>query len=267
MHGRWMVILSMIGSAAGLIAQAPPQGGFEVASVKRNLSGEGRVQQRLQPGGRYVAINIPLRMLVMRAYRLLEFRLAGAPDWINTVRYDIVALAPGAATPDDITPLLQHLLAERFKLVAHREKKQAAVFHLVLARKDGRLGPNFRQSAAGCPPLSPPPACIMHSTSSSIVTGGSPMIAFINALSQRTQMIVIDKTGLTGLFEANLRWTPDGPPGVASASSDGTNPPTYDANGPSLTTALQQQLGLKLESRTELVDMLVIDGIHRPTED
>jgi hypothetical protein len=69
-----------------LASQQPAQPAFEVASIKRNLSGEMRIVQGLQPGGRYVATNIPLRMLIMRAYRLLEFRLAGGPDWVNSIR-------------------------------------------------------------------------------------------------------------------------------------------------------------------------------------
>ncbi len=214
-----------------------------------------------------MAINIPLRMLIMRAYRLLEFRLSGGPAWINTERYDIVGLAPGATNPDEITPRLQSLLAERFKLAAHMEKKEVSVLWLVRADKDGRLGPKFHTSTAGCPPLSPPPACIMKLTSSTLVTGGSPMIAFVNALSQYTGKIVVDRTGLTGLFEADLRWTPDLPSRVVSTPPGGPEtPPSDDPSGPSLTTALQQQLGLKLESRKELVDMLVIDRIEHPTE-
>jgi uncharacterized protein (TIGR03435 family) len=260
------LILLVIGLVAVSAAQAPPRSAFEVASVKRNLSGEGRIYQTLQPGGRYVAINIPLRMLIMRAYRLLEFRLWGGPDWINTERYDIVGLAPGVTDSDEITPRLQSLLAERFKLAAHMEKKEVSVLWLVRADKDGRLGPKFHTSTAGCPPLSPPPECIMKLTSSTLVTGGSPLIAFVNALSQYTGKIVVDRTGLSGLFEADLRWTPDLPSRVVPTTPGGPETPPADSNGPSLTTALQQQLGLKLESRKELVDMLVVDGIEHPTE-
>lgn len=262
-----LVVLVAIASAASLAAQAPSQPAFEVASVKRNMSGETRIEQRLLPGGRYVATNIPLRMLIMRAYRLLEFRLTGAPAWIDTERYDIIGLAPGATTPDEITPLLQRLLSERFQLIAHLETRESAVYSLVLAGKDGRLGPKFRRSTSDCPPLAPPPVCLMKLTPYSIVTGGSPMIAFVNALSQRTQRIVVDRTGLTGLFEADLRWTPDEPPAAAPAQTGGPETPLgYDPNGPALTTALQQQLGLKLESRREFVEMLVVDRIDHPTE-
>lgn len=259
--------LLVIGSAAVFSAQVPPQPAFEVASVKRNVSGEGRFEQRLLPGGRYVANNIPLRMLIMRAYRLLEFRLTGGPAWINSERYDIVGLAPGATNPDDITPRLQSLLAERFRLVLHTERQEVSVFWLVLANKNGRFGPKFRRSTADCPLLAPPPACTMRLTASSAVTGGSPMIAFVNVLSQLTQKIVIDRTGLTGLFEADLRWMPDGPPTGTPAPPGGIETrPGYDSNAPPLTTALQEQLGLKLESRKSLVDLLVIDRIEHPTE-
>src|SRR5262249_10363954 len=86
----------------------------------------------------------------MRAYRLLEFRLAGGPDWVNTERYDIVGLVPGTATADDITPRLQSLLADRFKLTTHMEKREMPVLWLVLANKDGRLGPKFHRSTADC---------------------------------------------------------------------------------------------------------------------
>ena len=93
------------------------------------------------------------------------------------------------------------------------------------------------------------------------------MIAFVNALSQRTQRIVVDRTGLTGLFEADLRWTPDEPFTVVPAPSGGPETPLgYDPHGPALTTALQEQMGLKLESRKELVEMLMIDTIDHPTE-
>ena len=259
--------LLVIGWTAVFSAQAPPRPSFEVVSVKRNLSGEGHFEQRLLPGGRYVAINILLRTLIMRAYRLLEFRLSGEPAWINTERYDIVGLAPGATNPDEITPRLQSLLAERFKLAAHREKKEVSVFWLVLAAKDGRLGPKFHRSTADCPLVAPPPACTMRLTSSSLVTGGSPMIAFVNVLSQLTQRTVIDRTGLTGFFKADLKWTSDEPSAAAPTPPGGIEtPPRADSNGPPLLTALQEQLGLKLESRKSLVDLLVVDRIEHPTE-
>ena len=251
--------------AAPLAAQQAPS--FEVASVKRNQSGDTRVKQTLQPGGCYEAINILLRTLIMRAYRLLEFRLSGGPDWIDTERYDIIGLAPGAATPDDITPRVQSLLADRFKLAVHMEKRDVPVLWLVLANKDGRLGPKFRPSTADCPitpppGIAPPPVCIMRLTSASLETGGSRMIAFVNVFAQITGKTVVDRTGLTGLFEADLQWTPDAP--AVTGTLETAQP--YDPNVPSFTTAIREQLGLRLENRRDSVDVLVIDRIEHPTE-
>ena len=249
----------------------PPQPVFEVASIKRNLSGETRIVQGLQPGGRYVATNIPLRMLIMRAYRLLEFQLAGGPSWVNTERYDVVGLAPGATISDDITPCLQSLLADRFKLTTHLEKREMAVLWLVLANKGGRLGPKLHRSTADCPLVAPagvPPAaeCLMRLTPTSLVTGGSRMIAFVNVFSQITQKTVVDRTGLTGLFEAELRWTPDLPPVAGVPPGAPETAPAYDPGGPSFTTAIREQLGLKLENRRDSVQVLVIDRIEHPKE-
>jgi len=254
-----------------LSAQQPAQPAFEVACIKRNLSGETRIIQGLQPGGRYVATNIPLRMLIMRAYRLLEFRLAGGPRWVNTERYDIVGLAPGATTSDDITPRLQSLLSDRFKLATHMEKREMPVLWLVLANKDGRLGPKLHRSTADCPLLPPPgaslpPACLMRLTSGSLATGGSRMIGFVNAFSQITQKMILDRTGLTGLFEAELRWTPDVPPVTDVPTGAPETAQAYDPGGPSFTTAIREQLGLRLENRRDSVDVLVIDRIEHPME-
>jgi uncharacterized protein (TIGR03435 family) len=263
--GLW-VAASLLTFAARLAAQqALSQPSFEVASVKRNESGDTRVTQGLQPGGRYVAVNIPVRMLMMRAYRLLEFRLAGRPGWIDTERYDIIGLAPGATTADDITPRLQSLLADRFKLAAHMEKRDVPVLWLVLANKDGRLGPKFHRSAANCQPPAPP-VCVMRLTPASLATGGFPMIAFVNVFSQITGKTVVDRTGLTGLFEADLQWTPDAPPVTSALPVAPETAQAYDPNGPSFTTAIREQLGLRLESRTVSMNVLVIDRIEQPTE-
>lgn len=212
-----------------------------------------------------MAINVPLRMLIMRAYRLSDFRLSGAPSWIDTERYDIVGLAPGATDPEEITPRLQSLLRDRFKLAAHKEEKKVPVFWLVRARNDGRLGPKLHKSTADCPRLSPPLVCIMKRTPTSVITGGSSMTAFANAFSEITGRIVFDRTGLTGLFEADLRWTPDGPSSIGQADA-GDSTPGSDSALPSFITALVQQLGLRLESRKQIVEMLVIDRIAEPTE-
>ena len=251
--------------------QQPAQPAFEVASIKRNLSGETRTTIQGGQPGRYVATNMPVRMLIMRAYRLWEFHLVGGPDWVNTERYDIVGLAPGATTSDDITPRLQRLLADRFKLTTHMEKREMSVLWLVLANKDGRLGPKLHRSTADCPLLPPagvslPPACFMRGTPGSLVTGGSRMMNLVNAFSQIMQKMVVDRTGLDGLFEAELRWTPDVPPVTGVPPGAPETAQADDPGGPSFTTAIREQLGLRLENRRDSVDVLVIDRIEHPSE-
>jgi uncharacterized protein (TIGR03435 family) len=271
--------------ASGAWAQS-----FEVASVKRNVSGDGRtIFQGLQPGGRFVATNVPLRQLILRAYRLQEVQLTGAPGWIDNERYDIVALAPGATTADEITPRLQNLLKDRFQLAAHMDKKEISVYALVPARKDGKLGPKIQPSTADCPagrggggppsgpPSGPPargaspigerPVCGMRMAPFALLAGGTPMSAFANALSQLTRRIVTDRTGLAGLYDAELLWTPEESPFIGPPPPGAPEfPPGYDPNGPPLTTAIQEQWGLKLENQKGMVDVLVIERIERPTE-
>ena len=145
------------------------------------------------------------------------------------------------------------------------------VLWLVLANKDGRLGPKLHRSTADCPLLPPagvslPPACFMRGTSASLVTGGSRMMAFVNAFSQIMQKMVVDRTGLDGLFEAELRWTPDVPPVTGVLPGAPETAQADDPGGPSFTTAIREQLGLRLENRRDSVDVLVIDNIEHPTE-
>jgi uncharacterized protein (TIGR03435 family) len=106
----------------------------------------------------------------------------------------------------------------------------------------------------------------MRLTSASLTTGGSRMIAFVNAFSQITQKTIVDRTGLTGLFEADLQWTPDAPPVTSALPGAPESAQPYDFNGPSFTTAIREQLGLRLENRRDSVDVLVIDRIEHPTE-
>src|SRR5580765_433778 len=120
---------------------------FEVASIKLNNSGDGRVMMQLQPGGRFTATNIPLRLLIRNAYQLQDFQIVGAPSWINSERYDIVAKAEDGTPPE--TPsldrtgpnrtqlMIRSLLAERFQLVAHDETRELPIYALVVARGDG----------------------------------------------------------------------------------------------------------------------------------
>jgi len=298
--GRVLVFLGAVLVGAFVIAQTPPPSpqsqapsadtpAFEVASVKPNKSGDGRVMIGMQPGGRFTATNVPLRMLIRNAYQLQDAQLVGGPDWIASDRFDIMAKAegdppptpPGTAGP--IQLMLRTLLADRFKLVVHNETRELPIYALVLARSDGRLGPQLRPAAVDCAAMAaargrggPPPAlpqpgerptCGMRIGPGQMAGGGFPLSQFATTLSQFVQRGVVDRTGLTGNFDLDLTWTPDfqgrgGPPPPGAPDL-----PPIDPNGPSIFTAVQEQLGLKLDSQKGPVDVLVIDRVEQPTPD
>jgi uncharacterized protein (TIGR03435 family) len=273
-------------------AQAPAdKPKFEVASVRENTNDDGKVMLGIQPGGRFNAINAPLWELIRLAYAVQRTQLVGAPDWTETARYDIVAKAEGdiqgagpAGPAEPLNFMLQDLLEDRFKLRAHRDTREMPVYALVLARADGKLGAGLRPSSVDCaamrgrggrmgapggregpPPPGERPQCGMRVAPNQITAGGVSLTQLRQMLSQFTQRIVIDRTGLTGTFDIDLTFTPErlpqGPPPA------GAPPLNIDPNGPSLFTALQEQLGLKLESDRAPVEVLVIDHVERPTPD
>ena len=271
------------------LAQAPERlPSFEVASVKKNTSGDSRANMRTQPGGRLVVTNARLKGVIAEAFgmavppSLIPARILG-PDWIDSERYDIVAKASTEfqVSPDgpsrELLLMIRSLLEERFKLVAHRETREMPIYQLVVARADGRLGPGLHKSDVDCdaiaaalragtlPPRQPnePPPCRLMGGPARTIAGGATMQQLAANLSVRQERLVFDKTGLTGRFAFNLAWTPDQlptdapPPGI----------PPIDPNGPSLFTALQEQLGLKLEPAKAAVEVLVIDRVEHATED
>lgn len=264
---------------------------FEVASVRENTNDDGKVMFGIQPGGRFNTVNAPLWDLIRMAYGVQRTQLIGAPDWTETARYDIVAKADteiqGAGPGGPVGPLnfmLQDLLEDRFKLRAHRETREMPVYALKLARSDGKLGDSLKPSAVDCaamrgrgrggrmagPPPGPPAPgerlqCGMRVAPNQVLAGGIPLSQLTVLLSQFTQRVVVDRTGLNGSFDIDLSFTPErmpqGPP------PPGAPPLNIDPNGPSLFTALQEQLGLKLESEKAPVEVLVIDHVERPSPD
>src|SRR4051812_10100393 len=149
------------------VAQAPEAPAdtatFEVASVKANKSGDNRIGIGFAPGGRFRATNVPLREVISAAYGtpqpLAAFQITGGPKWIESDRFDIVAKAPGDPQPGPNGPpaamfaMLRNMLAERFQLRVHRETKEVPIYALVLARADGKLGPQLRPAATDCAAL------------------------------------------------------------------------------------------------------------------
>jgi uncharacterized protein (TIGR03435 family) len=124
------------------------QPSFEAATVKRRLEPGGGFMGR-QAGGRFTAQGVSLQDLIVFAFRIQSFQIVDGPAWLNKERWDISATG-STGTPDDVLIALQHLLADRFALVVHRETRQLPVFALVLARRDGRLGPQLTRSAIDC---------------------------------------------------------------------------------------------------------------------
>jgi bla regulator protein BlaR1 len=277
--------------APRLRAQSPqvaPDGPtFEVASVKPNSSGDRRVAMQNQPG-RFLATNVTLHMLIRNAYQLQEFQISGGPGWISSDHFDIVAkmeggvpdpLAGGPGTgPTRLQLMIRALLADRFKLTVHNETKDAPIYALVMARSDGRLGPELHRSETDCaalmaaargrgaPPLPPPPGspmpCGVRVGMGNMAVGGAALSQVASSLSMFVGRVVLDRTGLTGAFDINLTWTPDQMPQRPPGAPD----LPVDPNGPSIFTAIQEQLGLKLDSQRGPVEMLVIDRAEHPVE-
>jgi uncharacterized protein (TIGR03435 family) len=278
-----------------LLAQPQPDAqsrpSFEVASVKPNKSGDNRIMLQMSPGGRWTASNVPLRQIIVIAYGIQSFQLVGGPDWVGSERFDIVAKAEGdlppsalGGPPGPLQLMMQSLLAERFKLVVHNDTKELPIYALVMARADKRPGTQLQASQTDCaalgagrgrgaPPAGPAtlqpgerPKCGLMFGIGRIAAGGMPIRQLATTLSQRVNRVVVDRTGLEGSYDFDLTFTPDqmpqGPP------PPGAPPiPPIDPNGPSIFTALTEQLGLKLESQRGPVDTLVIDRVERPTPD
>ena len=258
---------------AVFLAQAPqPRPTFEVATIKRNTSGSDAARFSGQTG-RLAITNNPLRNIIRNAWGLQGFQIVGGPDWISTERWDIVAKAEGNPQGPVMLAMVQNLLADRFKLVTHRETREMPIYALVLAKADRSFGPKLRASSTDCEkemtaaiarggkPPTDRVLCGMRTLNGHIEMNAVPMANLARNLSPIAGRSVIDKTGLTGGFDAELTWTPD----ASLGNSPDAPPPSSD--GPSLFTAIQEQLGLKLDAQRGPVDVLVIDSVERPTED
>jgi bla regulator protein BlaR1 len=252
---------------------------FDAVSVRPNTSGEPRISAGTK-GRTYAATNMPLRPIIAAAYGVgfEGSRLVGGPSWIGTggppfpaERFDIVGTLPENSTARDVPAMLRTLLATRFKLVVHTEVREAPAYALVLARSDGRLGPDLRAAAIDCVvaeaagvTIPSPKAGERGPCDSQVGIDGGGLLARGQRLSSLARMmsqfvgrVIVDKTGLTGGFDFDLRFSEQ-----ATAAQPGT-----PADGVSLFTALQEQLGLKLEPAREQVEVVVIDSIEPPTPD
>jgi uncharacterized protein (TIGR03435 family) len=239
-----------------------------------------------------MGFNLPARQLIRQAYDIHDSQIVGGPDWLESQGFDINATT-GDKPPDQMRFMMQSLLRDRFKLTFHSEKRELPIYALIVARSDGRLGSGLKKIPDGeCPPPgarrgappagggAPPPSPFdpnAQAPCGSIIFGPGRLLAHgvpidmlarsIGGLPAITSFnrIVVNDTHLEGQYDFDFKWTNEfgargGPPQAG--------PPPTPAPGdePTLVTALQEQLGLKLDARRATVDVLVIDSAEKPAE-
>ncbi len=256
-------------------AKAPA---FDVISIRPNkdnaqMSGNGtfrmRTVSRTTPDG-FSASNVTLKTLLTSAYGVKYDRISGGPGWTDSDHFDIEAkvVAADGATPHPLTReqsnlMLRSLLADRFKLVVHNETKELPIYELVIAKGGSKLqeakpGDSNPNGTKGPDAVARAGMIVMNMRPGQLKDPAMQLAALISWLSGQLGRPVVDKTGLTGKYDINLHWTPDPGPGSDDATST-------DSSGPSIFTAVQEQLGLKLVSTKGPVVTLVIDHVEPPT--
>ena len=282
------VALLLVAAAADVFTQAPASPTYDVVSIRRNTTNAlGSNGSSERPDGGFTLINVPIGTLISRAYPgFPPVDMIGLPDWAMSERYDVRATSPlQKATVEERAAMMRAMLADRMKLVARVEKRSQPVYELVLARSDGRLGPGIRPSDVDCeaklaaereaaqaaaaagtrPPApalpdfnGPVPPCTVRMTGPRM-EGDMTMDRLAMFLRAAAGRWVVDKTGLEGSYRVVLDYdrmaSLRGPDAVATP---GGPAPVF--------TAVQEQLGMRLESTRAERDMLVIDRLERPTE-
>jgi uncharacterized protein (TIGR03435 family) len=269
-------------------AQQAPRLKFEVASLKPSKG--GRVMLGIKSPGTFGADNVPLRGLIMEAYGVRAFQVSGGPDWTRSEEFDVIGkphvdLIDKNQAPEkqlaEMDLMLQSLLEERFRLKIHRETKMLPVYALTPAKGGTKLHPG---NCASLEPNGPPPVALpggsplyecgssrwgTNGANRTLVGVGIDMEMLTRwALPTLLGRPVIDKTGYTGKFDAHLEFLPDqsavGLGSIERAAGVSGAAPAGDSAGPTIFTALQEQLGLKLESDKGPVEVIVIDHVEKP---
>ncbi len=268
---RRLAVVAVFSLSATLAAQqAAPA--FEAASIKRSAPGAEYGGWSSQPGGRWAMRNGPVSVLIRQAYPTEARELINAPGWVTDESYDVNAVAAGNPGIEQIRPMLRTLLAERFKLAVHYEAREQPVYALRIARNDKRTPPALKRSTLDCEAVTAArregqiaeipdtvngvPPCTFNRSSGPGGTilkfAGLPLSWFGQSVGQPDGRVVVDRTGLTGGYEFTLVYDPEPIPG---------------GDNPSLFTALQEQLGLRLVRERAALQTLVIDHIERPASD
>jgi uncharacterized protein (TIGR03435 family) len=291
-----ILFTSVVAASAGglrLFGQSAVRPHFDVASVRARADVTPGVitgDVRVLPGGRLNASEAIPRFLIQNAYAVKSFQIAGGPNWINSAHFTIEAKGADDATPQQVMLMLQSLLEDRFKLKVHRETRELPIFEL----RVGRGGPKLQASKEGAcstpdpnaanAPLPPPPppgqlpsppvpgASALPMCGSIQASAGVAaridgrritMADFLRVLSNVMGRTVTDRTGFTSTFDVHLEFSRDQSlTGIQLPDAL----PSPDQNNGSIFTAVQEQLGLRLESARAPVDVVVIDSIERPTE-
>ena len=260
----------VVGPSVALLGQtADRKPSFEVATIKLNVGNSRGGGGGLSPGGRWSVINTDVITLIMLANEgasgvPMRRQIVDAPDWASSDHYDINAIVPDDLREKRVRELytllpqiIQHLLEDRFKLTTHHESRDMPIYELVLARKDRALGPRLQHTTVDC--QTDPQHCMIQSGRGHFAGPAVGLPMLVQMLSFNVDRAIVDHTGLQGLFDLNLEWTSDRIPAPNGGS-------TFDDN-PSLFTALQEQLGLKLAATKGPVDVVVVDHVERPTPD
>ena len=230
------VLVLPTGVFGQIAAQTEPR--FEVASIRPSPSGAGGTTVYNPTPDRFAADSITTRTLIAFAWDLRVFQVSGGPGWLDSERYDVVAKPEGDAAVERVRRMVRSLLAERFQLQVHQAAREMPIFTLEIAKG----GPKIRVASPGSGPEIRGPHG--HLTARRIT---AEMLARL--LANELARPVVNRTGIDGAFDADLEWTPE----------QDTDP------GPSIFTAIEEQLGLKLESKRAPVDVLIVDRVERPS--
>lgn len=257
-----------------------PRESFEVASVKPSDAGSRNTMVNITPNGGFRATNVNMRFLIGVAYHIQNFQISGGPAWMSSQMYDIEAKSTAGGPGADIRRMsdaqrnefekhwrskLQGLLADRFRLAIHRETKEMPVYELVVAKGGPKLTaapPDYDQPRQ---PKGEGRGEGMRMRPGQFEGFGATLPMLAQSLSDATSHKVVDKTGITGTYNFKLDWTPEPGQMVPPPGPENETLPPPDPTGPSIFTAVEEQLGLKLEPTKGPVEILVIDRVEKPS--
>jgi uncharacterized protein (TIGR03435 family) len=279
-------------AAASVVAQ---QAGtqpfaFEVVSIRPNVSSSAQPGLQLQPSGRIIWTAKTLKGLIGLAYQRYAFdrrEVIGGPEWMDRDRFDIIAQANGPLRVDpDGFPgpsfrLIAGLIEDRFQVRVHNEQRERPVYALVLSSSDGTLGPKLQKSSIDCAaeigdqargskPRRLPDgrfACVLGNPPGRYMGTGLGLRQFAAGLEQFVERPIVDRTGLSGGYDWDVEFRPEFGRPIGDQPPQPLPDPSAFESRPSIFTAIQEQLGLRLESTRGLIDVLVVDHAEHPTPD